>query len=498
MRLLDDFIDGELPEIEGREVARHIQGCLECDREAESLRTLSHNAASLPRSIQPEKDLWPIIEAEILAASCPKDERKHHRPKAVVWGWRIAAIAVLVSLVLAGTYLVTREKTARYPNQGVSSNAADKQSSGFTQPPLVQSLDNRSGAPDEKKAGITSSTDIPSGDNRQPDGILTYPLDSLTLLSVSNYGIYGIRVNLDPSHEFVSNYIIRFDQNGTRSWTPPLPGGSLPISIYAGGGNRLWIAYDVNQPQFQTHIDEIDFGAESPARNIWRSGSLYLKQFVIGPQGFIYAAGYTSEFSKAVRKLTKGQSITAELVHIIDPITGEERHLFPTTIRPRFDTQSWASNTLLDANFLSPSIAVKSNGNFFLSIDRKLASASVQDLIKNEAVEYSPDGTVAKTWKLGTLESNAYLNRIFVDVDDSMLAEILRYSDTARAETTTILDRYFLKIDLGGRVTRYQPSFPLEEVIQGWVGQTRDLVTLVPAPLAPERQPVIRIRRLMP
>ena len=67
MQLLDDFIDGELPEIEHRKIEQHIYECVRCDEEAEFLRTLSHDAASLPKSIQPDKDLWPGIEAEIIA-----------------------------------------------------------------------------------------------------------------------------------------------------------------------------------------------------------------------------------------------------------------------------------------------------------------------------------------------------------------------------------------------------------------------------------------------
>ena len=382
----------------------------------------------------------------------------------------------------------------KYSNQGVSSNAAGK-STEPVQPPSTRSVGNRQGTPAEHNTGTTANPDIRAYNTQPPVDTLTYPLDSLTSVFASNYGIYGVRMELDPSLDAIHYYIVRFDQNGTQSWIPPLPPGSRLLSLYAGAGNRLYIAYAVQQPESQSFIAEVDFGDASQFKNIWKDGNLFIQKFVVGPQGLIYAAGYGDNFSKAVAKLTKGQSITTELMHIIDPATGEQRHLFPMTLRPRFDYPTWAGQTLLETISLVPSIAVKSNGNFFLTIDRNSAQASVRDLIKNEAVEYSPDGTVARTWKLGTLEPNSYLNKIFVDVDDSILAEIVRYPDTGAADSIngTIIDRYFLRVDLNARVTRYEPSFPIDEVIQGWTGQTRDLVTLVRG-----KQPVIRTHRLSP
>jgi len=507
MQLLDDFIDGELAEIKHREVKQHINECDKCDREAEFLSSLSHDAASLPQSIQPDKDLWPGIEAKIIAAPFSNDDGyategknswpKYRRYNAAAWGWRIAAAAVLCSLVLAGTYLGMRKQTARYANQGVSSNAVEKQLSGPARLPSTHSLDNRSGMPSEKMTGTTAGRAIRSVNNQEAS-ILTYPLDPTTAIFVSNYGIYGLRLEMASDLDALRYYVVRFDQSGKQSWIPPLPPYSRPYSLYPGGGNRLWMAYAVQQSESRTFIAELDFGAESQIKNIWEGGTLQIQKFVISPQGLIYAAGLRNDYSKAVSRLTKGQSITAELMHIIDPATGEERHFFPMTIRPKFDTPNWVGQTQLETIALIPAIAVKSNGNFFLTVDRSLANQTVRDLIKNEAVEYSPDGTVARTWMLGTLESNAYLNRIFVDVDDSILAEILRYPDAGTADATEIADRYLLKIDLDGKVTRYQPSFTLEERIQGWSGQTRDLVTLVPGPLAPGKQTVIRIHRLAP
>jgi hypothetical protein len=124
-------------------------------------------------------------------------------------------------------------------------------------------------------------------------------------------------------------------------------------------------------------------------------------------------------------------------------------------------------------------IAVKSNGNFFITIDQIKVPASVRGLIKNQAVEYCSDGTVAATWDLGSLEPDAYLNKIFVDMDDSILAEIIRFADTGARDSLSeaISERYLLRIDPGGGLTHYDPGLHSNEAILGWIGQTRKLVT---------------------
>jgi hypothetical protein len=72
MQLLGDFIDGELAELKRSEVQQHIGECNKCNQEAEFLSSLFRNAASLPKIIHPDKDLWPGIEAEI--SSAPVEE----------------------------------------------------------------------------------------------------------------------------------------------------------------------------------------------------------------------------------------------------------------------------------------------------------------------------------------------------------------------------------------------------------------------------------------
>jgi hypothetical protein len=502
MRLLDDFVDRELSELDHRKVEQHINECVQCEREAEGMRILSRDAASLPKSIQPEKDLWPGIEAEILMVSFSKNDsrgrmgadldRKCHQKRAAGWRWWIVAAALLGTILLAGTYLQMRKQATESSISGRSSSAEAKRTSALAPAPSIDSLSRQDAAPIEQKEGRTASTDTQALNTQQP-AMIAYPIDPPTFVSVSNHGIYGIRLDFDTSLESVHTYVIRYDRNGMRSWAPPLPPGSMPLSIYAGSGNQPWITYSTSQADERlTFLAELDFEAES-IRNVWKSNNLQISRFVMSPKGLIYAAGLRNDCSRKLSRLTRGQSITVELMHIIDSTAGGEQHLFPMTLRPRFDSPNWAGQTLLEIASLTPTISVKSNGNFFLTIDRMAAQTSVRDLIKNEAVEYAPDGTVTRTWKLGTLELNAYLNRIFVDADDSILAEILRYSDAGATNSTNgaIVDRYLLRVDLGGRVTRCELPIPLDEIIQGWMGQTRDLVTLVRG-----KQPVIKIQRL--
>jgi len=485
-QLLDDFIDGELSETARNDVERHIRECIECRREVEFLQSLSRDVACLPKDIQPDKDLWSGIEAEIITAPRSKSEwctsggrdleRKWDRRKTATWGYRIAAAAMFGLLLLAGTYLALRKQTTKDSNPEVTSNAPEKKPSGTTRSQLRRSLDNRPGTTVDNTSGIIESQDVRK--------FISQPLDLFTRVFVSNYGIYAVRQDYDQSSLAVSgNFILGFDQNGTQEWIPPLPPGSTLVSVYPGDGHRLWAAYEVQEPEFQSVIAELDFGVDSQVRNIWKSYDLHISGFVIGPQGLIYAAGFRNDYSKTVAKLTKGQSITAELLHIIDTRTGEVRDLLPITLRPKFDSQLWVGKTLQQMNNLVDQtvIAVKSNGNFFITTDQTTVVASVRGLIKNEAIEYSSNGTVAKTWDLGKLEPDAYLNKIFVDVDDSILAEIIRYQDTGEADSLnrTMIERYLLRIDPNGRVTSYDPAFYYDEVIQGWIGQTRELITVI-------------------
>ncbi len=472
--LLDDFIDGDLPQNLHADVEQHLRECGECGWEAESLQRLSRHAASLPKSIQPGKDLWPEIEAEI------RVKRGDHR-KTAVWLWRIAAAAMLGSILLAGSYMVLRKQTGDNSRSAVS-KVFEKGPLDNVEEASTRKVDNTSGAvrnsepPGPQNAGQSLSSNSPGAS-------LTYPLDPSTRVFTSNYGIYAVREDRDPKSLAVSrNYILRFDKNGTQSWIPPLPPGSTVRSIYPGRENQFWVCWEVQQPAFQVGIAELEFGVDSQIKNLWKTGELFIAGFAVSPQGWIYASGFRNDLSRSIAKLIKGQSVTTELIHIIDPATGSERHIMPITLRPKFDSQLWAGQTALEMTSLATqtAIAVKSNGNFFVTIDRASALSSVGDLIKNQALEYSPDGSIAQKWELDDNEPNSYLNKIFVDVDDSVVAEIISYPDSRASNSLNeAKDRYLLRLSLDGRVTRYNPAVYPNEVIYGWMGQKRELVTLL-------------------
>lgn len=62
---LNQFADATLPAGERAEAERHLAACAECRAETEALRALVRDAAMLPRSIEPARDLWAGIERRI-------------------------------------------------------------------------------------------------------------------------------------------------------------------------------------------------------------------------------------------------------------------------------------------------------------------------------------------------------------------------------------------------------------------------------------------------
>jgi len=105
--LLDDFVDGELPEAESRELMGHLASCETCARSEAELRALLHRAAKLPVGMDPDRDLWPGIRDMIVAGSALPS---HARRSAVAYGWMAAAAVLLVLLSSAVTLWVVRHR----------------------------------------------------------------------------------------------------------------------------------------------------------------------------------------------------------------------------------------------------------------------------------------------------------------------------------------------------------------------------------------------------
>ena len=62
---LDELVDGELGRAERERVEEHLAGCMLCRRRAEATRALVAAAASVPRAIEPGRDLYPAILSRI-------------------------------------------------------------------------------------------------------------------------------------------------------------------------------------------------------------------------------------------------------------------------------------------------------------------------------------------------------------------------------------------------------------------------------------------------
>lgn len=484
--LLGEYIDGELPESEHQELGRHIRRCNACRQEVEFLERLSRDAAGLQKDIQPGRDLWPAIEAEISAQpreessqrsnESRNDERKERRRKTAAWWWPIAAAIMIGLLVMAGAYLLSpKQPVTDSKTEGISA-AIGKEAPAGAGSTLTRSPGTRRGAAIERATEIV--------ENGLVRDFTSDPLDPFDRVFVSNYGIYVVRQDFDPSSGLVrKSFVLQFDRDGLRPWVPPVPVGSMLLSVYPGEGNRLSISYEIRKPQFHCEIASLDFGIDSQSRSLFKSSGLHVSGFVTGPNGLIYAAGFQNDYRKAVSKLAIGQSVTTEFLHIIDPQTGDMLDLFPVTLYRENDSQAGAGQTLQNMSSFADNsgIAVKSNGNFFVTTDVTSTLPAVRGLIKNEAVEYSPDGVAAKKWDLGILEPDAYLNKIFVDIDDSMLAEIIRYPDLGGTESLdqTLIERYLLRVEPDGRVTSYKPALYPNESIRGWIGKTQELVTVI-------------------
>jgi anti-sigma factor RsiW len=103
---LNDHVEEQLPLPEQREVEKHLASCSGCREVLEGLRSLRKQTEELPHDIQPPRDLWPGIAAELEGARnvTPLRPRTVSRPSSI---WRVALPAAAALLLVALTALVT-------------------------------------------------------------------------------------------------------------------------------------------------------------------------------------------------------------------------------------------------------------------------------------------------------------------------------------------------------------------------------------------------------
>ncbi len=86
---LNEYVDDTLTAHDRASVEAHLADCAPCRAAVAELRSLSAAAASLPRSIEPGRDLWAGVETRIAQRATWNVQRFR-------WGAALAAAAVLV------------------------------------------------------------------------------------------------------------------------------------------------------------------------------------------------------------------------------------------------------------------------------------------------------------------------------------------------------------------------------------------------------------------
>ena len=86
---LNEYVDGTLAARARATVEAHLAGCAGCREAVAELRRLVGEAQGLPRSIEPERNLWTAIDARIV-------QRATYNVRRAFWRGVLAAAAVLV------------------------------------------------------------------------------------------------------------------------------------------------------------------------------------------------------------------------------------------------------------------------------------------------------------------------------------------------------------------------------------------------------------------
>jgi len=94
---LDAWVDGELPAEAAVQVEAHLASCPLCQERERRLRQLLAHAAALPRSVAPQRDLWPGIARHV-------ERERSWRWASVGWSPAVLAAAATVLIGLAAVF----------------------------------------------------------------------------------------------------------------------------------------------------------------------------------------------------------------------------------------------------------------------------------------------------------------------------------------------------------------------------------------------------------
>jgi hypothetical protein len=102
---IDDYVEGSLAGGPLRDIEMHLSKCPGCREAVASLRALLTDAAELPRSVEPPRDLFPAIRSALHPAAGRDGAARHGR--ATVWLALAASLLVTITAGIVG--LVSRD-----------------------------------------------------------------------------------------------------------------------------------------------------------------------------------------------------------------------------------------------------------------------------------------------------------------------------------------------------------------------------------------------------
>jgi anti-sigma factor RsiW len=114
-RRLNDYVDGLLSQEEARTVERDLEANPELRKAEAEMRSLLATARRLPKSVEPERDLWEGIEKRLQPKWSPARPRSRRIRLIPILRWALPAAAVATVLVVSGAGLRIRSRSVPVP-----------------------------------------------------------------------------------------------------------------------------------------------------------------------------------------------------------------------------------------------------------------------------------------------------------------------------------------------------------------------------------------------